>query len=289
MHLIGSGTAAMRLAGLLLLWVGIAGFVYASSAEPRGFLRRYATDYVAKIDSDFRAMLMPTRGSELALLQLVVFAGALACHAMTNDDRFLIVAAIATTLPQAVIKTLVKRRREKIDAQAHGFALALANTLRTTASVGDALRFTAEVIERPLRDEILIALREMHVGSTAEEALLAAAGRAGAPSLDILVSTIVVGQKTGGDLPKTLQTTAASLRELKRLEEYTDKVTRDPKRALVISFTVLCVTIAMIPRLLPHFLDPLFTTTKGQLVLLNAALLFVGAVIFAWRITRKSI
>lgn len=289
MHLTPTATLALKITGLLLLWCGAAGFVYTSSTEPRGVLRRYGTDYVAKLDTDFRSLLMPRRGNELAWLQIVLCVGGIACHALTDNTYYLLLGVLAMTLPQSILQWMVKRRRARIDEQAHGFALAMANTLRTTANVGDALRFTVEVTAKPLRDEIEIALREIHVGSTAEEALLAAAGRSGSPALDIVVSTVLIGQKTGGDLPRILEQTAASLRELKRLEEYTDKVTRAPKQALVLSMVLTLATVAMLPRILPHYFDPLFTTTQGQLILMYCALIFAFALFYAWRITRKSI
>lgn len=289
MHLNAVGPLLLKISGFVLLWVGAIGFVFASSTDPRGVLRRYGEGYVAKLDTDFRSMLLPKRGSELAWLQVVMCVGCIACHAITNDSNYLFFGAIVATLPQSVVQWMVRRRRARIDDQAHGFALALANTLRTTANVGDALRFTVEVTAKPIREEIEIALREIHVGSTAEEALLAAAGRAGSPTLDIVVSTVLIGQKTGGDLPRILEQTAASLRELKRLEEYTDKVTRAPKQALFLSVGLTLATMALLPRILPHYFDPLLTTTKGQLIVMYCALIFAFAVFYAWRITRKSI
>ena len=108
----------------------------------------------------------------------------------------------------------------------------LANTLKTTANLGDAVRFSLEVTSKPMHQEIDVALREVRVGSTLEEALLAAASRARSPALDVVVSALLIGQRTGGDLPRILEGTAASLRELKRLEEFTDRVTRSSKQSL---------------------------------------------------------
>jgi tight adherence protein B len=155
--------------------------------------------------------------------------------------------------------------------------------------VGDALAFTVELSEKPIREEIELALREIRVGSTAEEALLAAAGRAGAPALDVVVSTLIIGQKTGGDLPRILEVTSASLRELKRLEEHTNKVTRDPKRGFVAATLVSIGAIVVVGRIIPGFLERLLTTPKGQVVLLYCVAAFAGAVLFAWRAMQKSV
>jgi tight adherence protein B len=284
-----SSTPQLKFVGLALAWVGTAAFIYASSVHPRGLLRRAGSRYVAGLDADFRAMYLPQRGSELAWLQVVVVVGCIATHAMTRLHPVLVLAALAALLPRALLTTSLKKRRARIDAQVNGFALALSSTLKTTASVGDALRYTTEITAKPLRQEIETALREVRVGSTVEEALLATAGRAGAPAFDVLVSALLIGHKTGGDLPKILEGTAASLRELKRLEELTDRVTREAKQSFGLAAAIVLTMGIMLPRMMPTVFEPMFHSTKGQLVLVQCAAAYLVALFLGWRFLRKSI
>lgn len=289
MYLSGEALPTVKLVALLLLWVGLAGFIFTSSMNPKGVLRRTGSAYVARLDADFRALMRRPRGEELAWLQVVLFIVGVAIHALLRHDRLLWIAVIAAVGPPIALRVMVQRRRAKIDAQANGFALALANALRTTASVGDAVRLTAEVTAKPLRDEIDTALREIHVGSNVEAALLAACGRAGSPALDVVVSATLVGHKTGGDLPRILEGTASSLRELKRLEEFTDKTTRSARQALFVMSALTIGIMIFLPRMMPSLFDPLFSTSRGQILLLECGAAFVAAFYMAWRITRKSI
>lgn len=279
----------LKLVGLGLAWVGSAGFLFASTVDPRGLVRRVGSAYAAGLDADFRAMFLAPRGSELAWMQVAVVIACVASHAIVRVDAILGLALAVAIVPRALVSVRVKKRRARVDAQAHGFALALANTLKTTANVHDALRFTADVTAKPVRDEIDMVLREIRVGSTAEEALLAAAARAGSPALDVVVSALLIGQRTGGDLPRILETTAGSLRELKRLEELTDRVTRSAKQSLLVAATLTVGLAVILPRAVPGFFEPLVATTHGRVIAVHCVVVYLFAIFLGWRFTRKSI
>lgn len=287
-----SGASSGRwlgLGGIALLWLGLAVFVFASSVNPRGALARAGSGYAARLDVDLRALFRAPRGRELAWFQLTSAVACLGVYGFCPHAALLAVTLAVAVAPPVVLRLQVARRRAKIDDQANGFALALANTLKSTASVGDALRLTLDVTALPMRQEIATALGEVRVGSTLEEALLATAARAGSPALDVVVSALLIGQKTGGDLPRILEGTATSLRELKRLEELTDRVTRSAKQSLAVAASITAGLAVMLPRVMPGFLDPVVTTTKGQVVLLQCVLVYFFALFLGWRFTRKSI
>jgi tight adherence protein B len=280
---------SLKLAALVLLWVGWAAFVFVSSSPPRGVAYRIASSYVAGLDADFRAMFLPRRGRELGWLQVTLVIACLALYGARPEGALVVLATAIAVGPRIAVTIMVRRRRARIDDQAHGFALALANMLKTTASVGDALRLTLDVTPAPIRQEIETALREVRVGSTLEGALLAAAARAGSSALDVVVSALLIGHKTGGDLPRILEGTAASLRELKRLEELTDRVTSSAKQSVAVA---ACITLGLaicLPRVMHGFFEPLRTTTKGQIIAVQLAALYLFALFLGWRFTRKSI
>lgn len=279
----------MKFGALALIWLGLGAFVYVSSTEPRGLLRRLGGAYAASLDRDFRAMFMPARGEPIAWLQLTVALALVALAPIVQRNELFGAALLVAIVPPLSVQLKVKKRRAQIDNQAHGFALALANTLKTTASVGDAVRLTLDVTPMPIKSEIDTALREVRVGSTMEEALLATAARAGAPALDVVVSALLIGQKTGGDLPRILEGTAGSLRELKRLEELTERVTRSAKQSLAVAASITLGLAIMLPRVMPGFFEPLRHTVKGQLIAAQCAAVYAFAVFLGWKFTRKSI
>jgi tight adherence protein B len=276
---------------LVIGFVGLAfGLsVYRSVANPRGVIRRMATGYVADIDAKQRSMFLPPTGFTIAWCQVGALFSLLLLYGAIGEKAVLVLLGAVAILPPYHVRRQLTVRRERIDNQANGFCLALANALKSTSSIGDALKGACDVTSSPLKDEVQTVLRQVRVGSTLEEALLALSARVQSMALDVVVSALLIGRQTGGDLPRILEGTAGSLRELKRLEQLTDKVTRSAKQSLYISAGITAGLAAGLPYLFPGFMDPLRNSIQGQIVLANLAGLYLLALFLGYRITRKSI
>jgi tight adherence protein B len=273
--------------GVVFVAVGIS--VFFSAHSPRGMLRRLAGNHIAGIDAQQRAMYLRRTGETIAWIQLGTIVTALILYGAKPLPLFLAVATLAAGGPGLYFQNKLSTRRRKIDLQANGFALALASALKSTASIGDALRGACDITSQPLKDEVSTSLQQMRVGSTLEEALLALSARSQSMALDIVVATLLTGRQTGGDLPRILEGTASSLRELKRLEEMTDKAMMTSKWAVYIAVVTVVGIVVTMEKMLPGFFEPLRTTAKGQIVAGQLALAFVFALYLAFRFTRKSV
>ncbi|MBS2012711.1 MAG: type II secretion system F family protein [Deltaproteobacteria bacterium] len=276
----------------LILFVVFATIAYAvtqSIHSPKGLLRRFASGYVAKIDAAQKSMFLPTTGTKIAWTQLVIIFVIVSIFGVVPQGFLLLVAVGVAVVPPISIRWELAKRRARIDDQAHGFALSLANALKATASIGDAMRGATDVTAAPLKQELQTVLRQVGVGSTMEEALLALSTRVQSPALDVVVSALLIGRQTGGDLPRILENTASSLRDLKRLEALTHKVTRSAKQSLAVSASVTCGIAVMLPRLFPGFLDPLKDTVKGQIYAGQMIVVFLVALYLGYRFTRTSV
>jgi tight adherence protein B len=276
---------------VLITFVVVATFFLVERAvkNPRGMIRRLVASYVANLDAQQRWMFRPETGAKTAWLQGAGVLAILLVYGIRPISAFLFLAVLVLIVPPLLVRRQVAARRARIDEQAHGFALALANALKATASIGDALKSAADVTAKPLQDELKTMLRQIHVGSTLEEALLALSTRVQSSALDVVVSALLIGRQTGGDLPRILESTAASLRELKRLENHTDKVTRSAKQSLAVSALVTLGLAVALPQLFPGFLEPLRNTVKGQLYAVQMAFVYIFALYLGHRFTRKSI
>jgi tight adherence protein B len=274
---------------LAFVFTSIAIAVYRSIEHPRGTIRRFAAGYVAKIDAQQKSMFQNPSGTKIGWTQVAIIFVLFAVYGVLPEDFLFLVAVGVAIGPPLSIRAELAKRRAKIDDQAHGFALALANALKATASIGDAMRGATDVTAAPLKQELQTVLRQVGVGSTMEEALLALSTRVQSTALDVVVSALLIGRQTGGDLPRILEGTAGSLRDLKRLEALTDKVTRSAKQSLAVSAAVTAGIAIMLPRMFPGFLDPLRTTLKGQIYAGQMIAVYLLALYLGYRFTRKSI
>src|SRR5262249_7482340 len=150
-----------------------AAFVYVSATDPRGAARRVGASYAEGLDVQLRAMFLPPRGAYFAWLQLVGAIAMMATYGFVKTEALLYGTVAVSVLAPVIVRSMAKRRRKRLDDQVHGFTLALANALKTTASIGEALWVTLDVTAKPLREELETALKQTRIGSTLEEALLA--------------------------------------------------------------------------------------------------------------------
>jgi len=283
------GAAIHKWFALCLLFVTLGFAVYRSVDDPKGALRRFSTNYVARIDAQQKAMFQKPRGLSTGWMQLAAVFGLVALYGVVPAWPLPVAALLAAVVPPVMVRVQFAQRRAKIDDQANGFALALANSLKATASIGDALHGATDVTSSPLQQELRTVLQQVGIGSTLEEALLALSTRVQSPALDVVVSALLIGRQTGGDLPRILEGVAASLRDLKRLEHLTEKVTRGAKLSLGISGSITIGIAVMLPQMFPGFLDPLRDTVKGQLYAVQMSIVYVAALYLGYRFTRKSI
>jgi tight adherence protein B len=281
--------ATLKVVGFVFVCLGLGGFVYESSIDPKGATRRAAVAYASHLDAQFRRMFLPARGAYTAWLQLYGAIALLAMYGFVRTNALLFAAGGVLVAPPVAVGIMLGRRRRRLDDQVNGFALALANALKTTASIGDAFSGTLNVTSKPLKEEIEVALKEVRVGSTLEESLLAMAARVQSISLDVLVSALLIGRQTGGDLPRILEGTAGSLRELKRLQEMTEKVVSSSKQSLAVAAATVVGIAFFLPRAMPGFMDPMLTTLKGQVISAQCAIVFFLALYLGYRFTRTNI
>ncbi len=274
---------------LAFVFTSIALGVYRSIEDPKGAIRRFSAGYVANIDAQQKSMFQNPTGTKIGWTQVAIIFVLFAVYGVLPESFLIVVALGVAVGPPIAIRSELIKRRAKIDDQAHGFALALSNSLKATASIGDAMRGASDVTAVPLKQELQTALRQVGVGSTIEEALLALSTRVQSTALDVVVSALLIGRQTGGDLPRILEGTASSLRDLKRLEGLTDKVTRSAKQSLAVSAAVTAGIAIMLPRMFPGFLDPLRNTLKGQIYAGQMILVYLLALYLGYRFTRKSI
>ena len=263
--------------------------VSRSVGHPKGFIRRFASGYVSDIDAAQKSMFQAPQGAKIGWTQVAIIFALLGIYGVVPEGFLLLIALGIAVFPPISIRWQIKKRRDRIDDQAHGFALSLANALKATASIGDAMKGATDVTAVPLKQELQTCLRQVGVGSTMEEALLALSARVQSTSLDVVVSALLIGRQTGGDLPRILEGTAASLRDLKRLEALTDKTTRSAKQSLGVSAAVTAGIALMLPRMCPGFLDPLRDTVKGQLYAGQMIAVYLLALYLGYRFTRKNI
>lgn len=277
-----SGTA--RWVGFGAFLFGLAVATFAIVNDPQGLPRRYWARYLAHIAKQQRRLFIFTPPTRIAYGQI---AGIFACVAAGVLDLlpvWYVFAIGVAVLPAAMLENLRKKRVEQIEDQIDGFVLALANALKATPSLGDGFKSVAVVIPNPMRQEVELAIKEMRVGSTLDQALLMMANRVGSRQLDTALSSVLVGRQVGGNLPKILDSTAQSLREMKRLEGVVRTKTAEGKMQLWVLAVFPLFLIGSIEGISPGYFSPLTESFSGYVVTFIASLFWISSLIVARKV-----
>ena len=265
-------------------FLGLFVATFSLARDPGSFGYRYWNRYTSSMERKLRPMFIFTPGRLIALGQVLVAFVFLVVHILIDIPYWYLGLLLIAVVPGAYIEQLRKKRVELIETQLDGFLLALANALKSTPSIGAALASVAGVIQVPMRQEVDLALKEMKVGSSLDQALLHMASRVGSRQLDSALSSILIGRQVGGNLPKVLETTSFTMREMQRLEGVVRSKTAEGRFQLWTIGLLPFVLVFLLNALWPGYFKPLEGTMIGYIIIGAAATLWVTSIVLARKV-----
>lgn len=274
----------LRYGGLGLAFFGLFIGAWSAVADQDGPANRYWFRYTSMLERKLRTMFIFTPGRIIALGQLI-FILLIITAAITADLPFWWAAIVLAIIgPVFQIDMMRRKRVEQIEFQIDGFMLALANALKAIPSISAAFQSVAPILQPPIQQEVELAIKEMKVGSTLDQSLLHMASRIGSRSVDSGLSAILIGRQVGGNLPKVLETTAASLREMQRLEGVVRTKTAEGKAQLWVIGLLPFAFILVLNGFTPGYFDPLKSSVTGYMIGGIAGAMWVTALFLARKI-----
>ncbi|HSO35310.1 MAG TPA: type II secretion system F family protein [Labilithrix sp.] len=257
---------------------------WSMAADESGLPYRYWARYCASLERKMRSMFIFTPGRLIALSQMAVMFLLFAANLILDVPMWWAMCLFVAIVPSVYLELERRKRVLKIEDQLDNFMLALANALKATPSIGAAFNSVVTVIDDPIRAEVDLALKEMKVGSTLDQALLHMASRVGSRQLDSALSSILIGRQVGGNLPKVLETTATTLREMKRLEGVIRTKTADGRMQLWVIGAMPLVFIIGFGVMWPGYFDPLTKSVTGYMIIAFVIAAWVSALVLARKV-----
>jgi tight adherence protein B len=280
------------MASLALLKLGAASsttlaafsLTWSIATHREGLSYRAWSSYVGYLDRSLRNMFLPTRGQLVAGLQL---ASTVLCAALAmalRESVLLFGAALGAALPPVVVARLRRQRLQAIEGQIEGFLMTLANALKATPSIASALAYTQPLLTAPIEQELELALKEMRVGSSLDQALLNMAARVRSEKLDAALASLLIGRQVGGNLPQILETTAATLREMSRLLGVVRSKTAEGKSQLFVLALFPAALVFLFDWIRPNYFAPLTESFVGALLGMAALGLWASSIVLARKV-----
>ncbi len=268
---------------------GCAALTYFALSTEGGPVGRLFQNYSAHLDRHSSFLLIPHRGARLARVQVLVCVASLALLAVTRSPLFALLGLLVASGPPFLLWRRHVARVAQLERQLDTWLLMLANALKATSSVGEAIASTVALVPKPFSEEIDLLVKEIRLGAPLDRAINALARRINSTPISGALATIVVARQTGGDLPRTLERASAALREAARLEGVLRTKTAEGRGQVLVLASVpfvLCVIIAWLDR---SWFDPMLNHHIGKAILAVCSVVWVLAALWAHHIAKADL
>jgi tight adherence protein B len=258
--------------------------VFVLANDPASLPHRYFQRYVAYLERKLRNLFLTAPARAIAFGQGVAVVVAIAAGVIFRSTYALAAVGVALVGPALWLERLRVVRLRAIESKIDGFILALANGLKSTPSLGNALHQVQPLLPAPLDQELELALKEMRVGSSLEQALLNMAGRIRSRQLDAALSGLLIGRQVGGELTKILETTASTLREMARLQGVVRSKTAEGKAQLGVLAVFPALILFLFDTVSRGYFDPLGESAVGVAIVVMAVVAWITSLVLARKV-----
>ena len=191
----------------------------------------------------------------------------------------LVFGATGLALPKLLLWYLKRKRDQKFDRQLVEALANLGNSLKAGFSLPQALGLLGQEMDNPMGQEIGLAMREMQVGVSMEEALQHLYERMPSRDLDLVITSILISREVGGDLSEIFDNISTTVRERHRIE---GKINALSAQGKLQGFVICCIPpgIAIaLNYIAPSLVEPLYTTLFGW-ALMGLVVILMGLGIY---------
>jgi tight adherence protein B len=164
-------------------------------------------------------------GAELRVVDFLLIAAGLGVAGYFASQLLLptwlavLAGVVGARLAWAWLERKREKRREEFVAQLPEVARLLSNSAAAGLSVRTAVEMAADELDEPAASEMGLVAEELRIGQSVEEALANLERRMPSREVGVLISALVIQQRSGGDLVRALQDMASTLesrRDLRR-------------------------------------------------------------------------
>ena len=197
----------------------------------------------------------------------------------------LIFGALALSIPTKIVGVMRERRRMKFNIQLVDSLGSMSNALRAGFSINQAFETVVQNGEKPISQEFGVMLQQMRVGMNFYDALQSLDKRVGSDDLTLVVTSIDIARRTGGNLTEIFDKISLTIRERMRIERRVMTLTSQGRlQGLIVACMPAVLGVAM-TLLKPGLMIPFFKSVNGMVsVGVTALLIAVG-----WFFIRKII
>lgn len=233
-----------------------------------------ATGFSARLDERLEQAGMPVLAGEfVAITVLCVFgAGGIAAVLLQNILFVLLIAIVAGVIPYLWMARAQRKRQQAFTDQLADTLSVLASSLRAGYSFLQALDTVSKEVSEPAASEFQRVVAEIRLGRPIDEALSSMAVRIGSDDLKWAVIAINVQRQVGGNLAEVLDIVAGTVRERAYIRRQVNVLSAEGRLSVAILSCLPFGILLYISVVNPDYIEPLFTTVPGLVMLIGGGL-----------------
>jgi len=201
-----------------------------------------------------------------AIAALAVMGAAMLAH------QSILVALLAgfaagAGLPRWVLMFLRSRRQKKFTLEFANGIDVIVRSVRSGLPTNEALKIVAKEIPDPVGSEFNKLVEGLKVGVSLEQGLKRMYDSMPTPEVSFFAIVMTIQQKSGGNLSEALNNLATVLRDRKRLQGKIRAMSSEARASAAIIGSLPPAVGTLVYLSTPHYIEPLFTTHTGYLML----------------------
>ena len=218
-------------------------------------------------------------GRVLLILALTILVILLGGQVLMGRIASVVIALLLPLLMWKWLDYRKTKRTQRFVAQLPELARLLANGSSAGLSMRRCLGMAATELPEPASGEIRHVVSQLDIGWPTEQALQQLTERLPSREVGVLIRTIVIQQRAGGELVRALQDIASSLEDRKELRR---EVGTTILGASISGYAVILIglgSVLLMNLIKPGILDMMATSFLGQIALVISGGLFIGGVV----------
>jgi tight adherence protein B len=197
--------------------------------------------------------------------------------------------ALAVGGARFYVERLRRKRRDEFIAQLPDLARVLANGASAGLSLPAAVQLAARELPEPAAEEMRVVVRELRVGQPVEDALESLRERLPSRELGVLMTTLVIQQRAGGDTVRALNELSGTLDARKDLLREIRTLLAGSVYTGYVVAAIGLGAIVLVNVISPGVMREMTTSVPGIVALFVCASLWAVAFVLIRRATRVEI
>ena len=199
------------------------------------------------------------------------------------------VSFIGLIVPHLYLKRQYQKRLKKFNSQLVDTLRTISSSLRGGLSIEQAIENIAENAPSPTREEFQQVVNDLELGRSLDESLQALKDRINDKDMDLIITVIFIQRQIGGNLTEILDNIAETIEDRIKLKQEIKALTSQGRLSAIIMGSVPLFMFFILSLINESYLNALFETDIGAIMLLIAIMLDIFGTLFAFKLAQPTV